>query len=151
MVIADSIVVRGLCGNRDVTILPETDITTAIAFSDSLVQTKTSKIDWDVTDPAYSTVKQASEFFAASSLLSRYQDAEKDAEEQWQRGDYLIQSVVDNLATATGGEDPTDIVNIESGEYLTFPLNPNVPYRRLGGRGGSTSNYEGMEGLFRLY
>ncbi|SRR6266511_90184 len=147
MTIANADTVRKLAGNRSVDILSEADVIAAIEFSDSLVQTATSKVDWNTTDPAYNTIKQASEYFASSSLLSRWQDAEDDSTEQWQRGDFLLKSVVANLSTATGGEDLGGILNITTGEYKTFPLNSNALYRRPNGRG--TVSSEGSERLYK--
>jgi len=146
MTIADPVNVRTLAGNRSIEILPESDITQAIEFSDSLVQSATTKTNWDITDPGYNVIKKASEFFASSSLLSGVQDAEEDAKKQWDYGDYLIKTLVANLGTATAGEEAGNIVNIESGVYQTFPLNPSAPYRRPNGRGNV---YEAGERLWR--
>jgi len=148
-IIADPAVVRSLAGNRSTDILPDADITKAIEFSDSLVQTATNKTTWDTSDPAYGVIKQASEYFASSSILSRWQDAEDDSTEQWTRGDYLLKSVVANLSTATGGEDLGGILNITTGEDKTSPLNPNAPYRRPNGRSIIGSGGEGVERLYR--
>lgn len=138
MVIADSAVVRKLAGNRSVQILPEDDITGAIVFADSLVQTATGKYDWDsVADPGYATLKKAAEYFASSELLSRWQDQEEDSKEQWERGEKLIQSIKDNFAAASAGEENTaggNIVNIVTAARQTSPLNPAAPYRRWNGR-----------------
>ena len=136
MVIADRNTVRKLAGNRRPDLLPDADIDSAIAFSDSFVQTSTNKFDWtDGVDPAYETIKQASEYFAASEVLGRFQDKEEESKNEWERGEKLLYAIKENFAAATGNEDPASIVNIVSGTYATYPLNPKAPYRRAFGRG----------------
>jgi hypothetical protein len=135
MVIADAAVVRKLAGNRSTQILPTTDIDNAIAFSDSLVQTATNKFDWvDGTDPAYEVVKQASEYFAASEILGRFQDKEEESKNEWERGEYLIKTIKENYSVATDDEDLGNVVNIVTPARQTSPLNPAAPYRRANGR-----------------
>jgi hypothetical protein len=136
MVIADRNTVRKLAGNRRPELLPDADIDSAIAFSDSFVQTSTNKFDWtDGTDPAYETLKQASEYFAASEILGRFQDKEEESKNEWERGEKLLLAIKENFASATGDEDPGSVVNIVRGSYRTAPLNPLAPYRRAYGKG----------------
>jgi hypothetical protein len=149
MAIADRDTVRRLTGGRSTDILPDSDIDEVIEFSDSLVKTMTNKTNWDTTDPAYYAIQKASEYFASSELLSRWQDTEEDSKEHWERADYIIKGVVANLLTATAGEDPTNVINIESGVYQTFPLNPNAKYSRPGGRTLASGEY--MEALRGYY
>jgi hypothetical protein len=148
MVIADAAVVRKLAGNRSTQILPLADIENAIAFSDSLVQTALNKFDWvEGTDPAYQVVKQASEYFAASEILGRFQDKEEESKNEWERGEYLLKTIKENFAASTGGtdEDFGTIVNIVTKAYQTHPLNPRAPYRRASGALVNNSSAEGMD------
>lgn len=105
--------------------------------------TATNKIDWNATDPAYNAIKKASEYFASAELLSRWEDQRDESEEQFERAQYNLKRVNENIATATGGEDPSSvsggIVNIVTGTYQTYPLSPNAPHRRPGGKGGEVA------------
>lgn len=145
MVIADRDVVRKLAGSRRPELLSDADIDNAITFSDSLVQTATNKFDWDINnDPAYGTLKKASEYFAASEVLGRFQDKEEESKNEWERGDYLLKAIKENFAAATGEEDPGGIVNIVTSQYDTFPLNPKSRYRRAFGKGNVDMTAEGI-------
>lgn len=136
VVIADREIVRKLAGSRRPELLSDADIDNAINFSDSLVQTALAKFDWDpVTDPGYGAVKKASEYFAASEVLGRFQDKEEESQNEWERGDYLLKQIKEYFASATGDEDPGSIVNIVSKGYSTAPLNPRASYRRAFGKG----------------
>lgn len=139
--------VRKLIGGRSVNIVSDTQIDDVIAFSDSFVKTKTNKTDWDTSDPAYDSIRKASEYFASAELLSRWEDTEEDSKIHWDRAMAIIQGVIDNLDTATGGEQAGNVFTIVPGEYQTSPLNPSVGYRRAGKGGGQA--YEGSERMFR--
>lgn len=147
MAIADRDTVRKLIGGRSVNIVSDAQIDSVIEFSDSFVKTKTNKTDWDNTDPAYDSIQKASEYFASAELLSRWEDTEEDSKMHWDRAMAIIDCIVTNLETATGGEQASNIFTIVSGEYQTYPLNPSAPIRRSG---KSSSGIEGVERLFRF-
>lgn len=153
VVIADRDVVRKLAGNRRPDLLPDSDIDGAIAFSDSFVQTATAKYDWTQgVDPAYETLKQASEYFAASEILGRYQDKEEESKNEWDRGEYLLKAIKENFVTATGGgeEDLSggSVINMVSGTYKSWPLNPSAPYKRAFGKGEASTKLTPMTSWF---
>lgn len=145
--IADRDIVRKLAGSRRPELLSDADIDSAIDFSDSFVQTALGKFDWNpVDDPGYGAVKKASEYFAASEVLGRFQDKEEESKNEWDRGQYLIEQIKEAFAAATGEGEEGSIVNIVKGTHQTFPLNPNARYRRAYGKGSvSLSEGEGME------
>lgn len=134
MVIADSAEVRRLCGNRSTDIISNTEIDEAIKFSDSFVKAKTSYTGWLTTDPDYEALREASENFAASSILRDFAEEEKKSQALWDTAMAIVEAVAANMANGgvTSG-DPDTTVNIVTGEYLTFPKNPNVLYRRPNG------------------
>lgn len=148
MPIADRNVVRKLAGNRSVAILPDADIDQAIESSDSFVNTATNKIDWNTSDPAYPMIKKASEYFASAELLSRWEDQQDESEEQFDRAQYYIKTINENITTATGGEDVSgdgttgSIVNIVKGKYHTSPMTYRSTRWLLWGDNG-----EAIEGL----
>lgn len=135
MVIADRNVVRRKVGNRSVDILPDADIDEAIQGSDSLVCTATNKFDWTETEPSWHVIKEISELYAAADILSRYQADRDWAKEELEHAEKLLATIQSNFAAATGNEEASNVVTIVSGQYHTYPMNPNALYRRPYGRG----------------
>lgn len=77
------------------------EIFVIISFSLSI-----NPANWTIgLDPAYEAVKQASEYFAASEILGRYQNEEEGSQNEWDRGNYLLKIIKENIAAATAGED----------------------------------------------
>lgn len=133
MVIAEITNVRTLCGNRGTSIISDAKITEAIDFADSFVKTKTQKQDWaSLTDVDYESIKKASEYIAASDILSGFADEEEDAKKLWDKALTILEAVSANLlaianATGSGTESEGGTVLV-SQPYTTRPLNPAASY-----------------------
>lgn len=150
MVIAEVTNVRTLCGNRGEAIISTAKITEAIDFSDAFVKTKTQKQSWVAgTDVDYESLKKASEYIAASDILSGFADEEEDAKKLWDKAITILDAINANLITianaqgaGTEAEGGTVLV---SQPYTTRPLNPAAAY--YSATEGYLVSEEGVESL----
>jgi hypothetical protein len=124
---------RKLAGNFDDTDISDTEIQQIIAFSDSHVDAETARMGtgWDNTDSAYPMVQNASNYFAAAEIISRYRD---DAG----KGDAHYGKALD-ICLSIRESSPGSLI-IASSAYKTYPLNLNANiYRSLPGAADSSN------------
>jgi hypothetical protein len=124
---ADINIARRLAGNFDPTDISDSEIITIIAFCDAMVESETARvgIGWSVNDASYPMIQNASNYFVASEIISRYND-------ETGKGDAHYEKAMD-LCMSVRESSPGSLI-IAAGTYRTFPLNPNAKiYRSLPG------------------
>lgn len=131
MAYGDSDRARRLSGNHDTTDVSAGDMTQAIAYGDSCVDTFTGYSSWTSADGAYETIQTASEYFASSYIRDRFEDKDDKAKAHYDRGVELCRMA------RMGGVG----VFIKSQNYRTNALNSSIaPYRSISGGSSSTDD-----------
>lgn len=116
---------RSLAGNPSTTNFSSSDLTQAVAYGDSMVETFTGVTSWDSSSIEYEAIQTASEYFASSYIRGRFEDKDKKAKEHYEFA----------MGICTGIRAGSRIF-VASPNYRTYPLNENAtPYRS-----GSTAN-----------
>jgi hypothetical protein len=134
MAYGDVTISRRLAGNFDQTDITDAEITQMIAFSDANVDAETAKVGvgWATTDPSYPMVQNASNYFTASEIISRYHDDIGKADAHYEKALDMCMSIRES--------SPGSLI-ITSTTYRTFPLNPNAKiYRSLPGAADASNN-----------
>ena len=131
MVYGDTTRARSLAGNPSTTNASSNDVTQAVAYGDSMVNTITNKTDWTSSDASYAAIQTASEYFASSYIRSRFGDDKDKAQEHFDFAMMLLEKV------KTG----TTLIHIASQGYRTYPLNEDAtPYRSISGGNNSVDD-----------
>lgn len=129
----DVTIARKLAGNIDPADVSDTEIAQIIIFSDRHTDSETSRMGtgWSSTDPAYPMVQNASNYFTAAEIISRYHDDIGKSDSAYGKAMDLCMSIRES--------SPGSLI-IASGTYKTFPLNKNaVIYRSLPGAADSSN------------
>jgi hypothetical protein len=132
-------IVRRLAGNPDPQDIPDSDILTAINYSDSHVDSETAKSDsgWLKIDNSYPIVQEASSYFAASWVIDHYYDDALKSDRHYQKALDLCMTIRESSASA---------FIVASSQYQSYPLNPKGKlYRSLPGS-SDTSNRDAVFG-----
>ena len=129
----DITIARRLAGNMDSSDISDSEIQTIIAFSDALVESETARVGtgWSANDPSYPMIQNASDYFAAAEIISRYHDDIGKSDSHYEKGLDLCMSVRES--------SPESLI-LATQSYRTFPLNPNAKiYRSLPGSADSSN------------
>lgn len=124
---------RKLAGNFDQTDISDSEIQQIISFSDSHVDAETARMGtgWDNSDSAYPMVQNASNYFTAAEIISRYRDDIGKSDTHYGKAMDICMSVRES--------SPGSLI-IASGAYKTYPLNLNANiYRSLPGAADSSN------------
>lgn len=136
MAYGDSTRVRNLTGNISTTNLSAADVTQAIAYGDSIVNTFTAKDDWTTTDVEYEMVQTASEYFAASYCIKRFFMGDDSVMAKARSLEEQGHQILDILRKTS-----TNLVHVVTQAYRTHNLNPNItPYRSIAGGNTGTDD-----------
>lgn len=126
---ADRDAVRRLAGNQVVADVTDAEIDKIIIYSDARVEAEVDHQGWIQGDQGFPLVQEASEYFAASTVLDRFADPEKKGDKFWQKALDTCDSIAKSSILS--------IIAI-SGEYKTYPLNQSANiYRSLPGSGST--------------
>lgn len=131
---------RRLAGNFDSTDITDTEIQSIIAFSDAHVDSETAKTGtgWINTDATFPMVQNASNYFTAAEIISRYHDDLGKSDSHYGKALDICNSIRES--------SPGSLI-IAASVYRTFPLNLNAPiYRSLPGA-ADASNREVVFGV----
>ena len=123
----DITISRRLAGNFDSTDISDSEIQQIIAFSDAHVDSETAKVGtgWINTDASFPLVQNASNYFAAAEIISRYHDDIGKSDAHYGKAMDICMSVRESSAGS---------LIIGSSVYRTYPLNLNANiYRSLPG------------------
>lgn len=121
MAYGDTTRARSLAGNPSTTNVSNNDVTQAVAYGDSMVDTFTGKSDWTSSDLEYESVQSASEYFASSYVRDRFDDPGDKAKKHYERA----------MEICRGIRMGTRLI-IKSQSYRTYGLNPDAtPYRSI--------------------
>lgn len=121
----DYLQVRKLSGNRPATDIPDSDLIQGVAYGDTRVEMETGHSGYISTDPVYSLIKQASEYFASSWVMDHYESESTKGDDHYSKAMDICFSI---------RESSPDSLFVLSQQYQTFPLNPDAPiYRSLPG------------------
>lgn len=130
MAYGDTTRARSLAGNPSTTNVSAADVTQAVAFADSLIETETSQT-WATTDTEYELIQTISEYLASWYIRSRFSDPNGRAKDHKEFADMLLEKV----------KSGSTLIHIASQSHRTYPLNENAtPYRSLSGANNSTDD-----------
>ena len=126
MVLGDVNRTRRLAGNPSTTNVSDSDITQALTYGTSRVNTFTAKTDWetDVTHVAYGQVTWAAELYASSYIRDRFMDQSNISTENYRRAEDILRDLMNSLASFPG------IIAVAGGTYRSYPLNPSATIYR---------------------
>lgn len=129
----DVTISRRLAGNMDASDISDAEIQTIITFSDALVESETARVGtgWSNTDASYPMVQNASNYFAAAEIISRYHDDIGKSDSHFEHAMDICMSVRES--------SPESLI-LASQQYNTYPLNLNAKiYRSLPGAADSSN------------
>lgn len=125
---------RRLAGNPSTSNVSDADITTALEYGTSRVNTFTGKTDWitDTTHVAYPQVTWAAELYASSYIRDRFMDQSDISTENYRRAEDILRDLMNSLASFSG------VTAVASRSYRSYPLNPSATAYQSMFAGGQT-------------
>lgn len=123
MTYGDTTRARSLAGNPSTGNVSSADVTQAVAYGDSMVNTFTGYDAWNSTDDPdfYPSIQTASEFFASSQIRERFDDPGKKAQSHYERA----MAICDGVRRSSSH----NAISVSS-NYHSWPANENAgPYQ----------------------
>ena len=130
MAYGDTTRARSLAGNPSTTNVSAGDVTQAVAYGDSMVDTFTGYSSWTSSDGEYESIQTASEYFASSYVRDRFDDPGGKAKTHYERA----MAICDKIRMGSR-------ILIATPDYRTHPLNEDAtPYKSMSGANNSVDD-----------
>jgi hypothetical protein len=124
--LADKEIVKLMLGAPGTCVVSDEELDAAIAFGDSEVQRRIGYYMPHPSDSDYPSFQTASAQFAVFMINNKFPALAKNAQSAWLSAVAICDSILQlNMSV----DSPANVELVTSGDYETFPLNPDAIYR----------------------